>query len=246
MEARKRPVMIELQPTFCPGCGHGISSRLLAEVIQEKGLLDNFIMAMGVGCCASMRRHWGGEILQCAHGRTAAAARGLKIGRPDACVVTYHGDGDAYVIGLQETLNAAYVNANITMLVVNNMNFAMTGGQMSWTTLPGQRTTTCSQTGRQDGAPIRVPEIIAENFDVAFVARGAVCSPAEINRTKKLIQTAIDCQLRHKGFSLVEIICQCPTNWHMTPLAACEYVKNDVTKYYPLGTLKALEKGGRA
>lgn len=243
--ARKRPTMIELQPTFCPGCGHGNASRLLAEVIEEKGLLDNFIMAMGVGCCASMRRHWGGEILQCAHGRPAAAARGLKIGRPDACVVTYHGDGDAYVIGLQETLNAAYTNANITMIVINNTNFAMTGGQMSWTTLPGQKTTTSTRGGRQDGhQPLRVPEIIARDFDVAFVARGSLASAAEINKSKRLIQTAVECQLEGRGFSLVELLSPCPTNWGMSTRQACEHVTEVVSQYYPIGILKDVEKEG--
>lgn len=242
--SRKRPTMIELQPTFCPGCGHGVASRLLAEIIEEKELLDNFIMAMGVGCCASMRRHWGGEILQCAHGRTAAAARGLKIGRPDTCIVTYHGDGDAYVIGLQETLNAAYTNANITMIVINNTNFAMTGGQMSWTTLPGQKTTTSTGAGRQSGTPIRVPEMIVHSFpDVAFVARGTTYCAAEINKTKKLIQTAIDCQLQNKGFSLVEILCPCPTNWGMNTKQACDHVRDVVTQHYPLGILKDVEGG---
>lgn len=245
---KKRPVMIEKQPTFCPGCGHGVASRLLAELIEEKGYLDNFVMAMGVGCCANMRRHWGGEILQCAHGRAAAAARGLKIGRPDACIVTYHGDGDAYVIGMQETLNAAYANANITMIVVNNTNFAMTGGQMSWTTLPGQKTTTSAVYGRQEGKPILIPEIIADQFDVAFVARGSTHNVAEINKTKKLIQTAIDCQRQNKGFSLVEILCPCPTNWKMGTKQACEHVADVVSGYYPLGILKPLAgqpaKGG--
>ncbi len=242
--AKKRPVMIELQPTFCPGCGHGVASRLLAEVIQEKDLLNNFVMAMGVGCCASMRRHWGGEILQCAHGRTAAAARGLKIGRPDTCIVTYHGDGDAYVIGMQETLNAAYTNSNITMIVINNTNFAMTGGQMSWTTLPGQRTTTSTGAGRHDGLdPIKVPEIIAQNFDVAYVARGTTYCAAEINKTKKYIQKAVDYQMENKGFSLVEILCPCPTNWGMSTKQACDHIKDVVTQYYPLGVLKDIEGG---
>ena len=240
--ARKRPTMIELQPTFCPGCGHGIASRLLAETIQEKGLLDNFVMAMGVGCCASMRRHWGGEILQCPHGRTAAAARGLKVGRPDTCIVTYHGDGDAYVIGMQETINAAYTNSNITMIVINNTNFAMTGGQMSWTTLPDQKTTT-SVNGRKQGMPIDIAGIIAQNFDVAFVARGSVHNVAEINKTKKYIEKAIDYQMDKKGFSLVEILSPCPTNWGMSTKQAVDHIENVVTGYYPLGVMKDIEGG---
>jgi len=175
--------------------------------------------------------------------RAASTATGVKVARPDLLSIAYQGDGDAYVIGLQETLNAAYTNANISMIVINNTNFAMTGGQMSWTTLPGQKTTTSTRGGRQDGhLPLRIPEIIARDFDVAFVARGSLASAAEINKSKRLIQTAVECQLEGRGFSLVELLSPCPTNWGISVEKSIQWMEKEVVPYYELGELKGRRK----
>ncbi|MBQ9814676.1 MAG: 2-oxoglutarate oxidoreductase [Lachnospiraceae bacterium] len=220
---------------FCPGCGHGVIARVIMEVIESRGLTNNFILNRGVGCCCNLRSI---EVdgLQCSHGRSCASTRAMKLLAPDTCFVTYQGDGDAYVIGLQETLNAAYAKSNITLITVNNSNFGMTGGQMAWTTLPGQITTTSPYGRPVDGPlPIQIPEMIANSFDPAFVARASVQSPAEINKLKKYVEKAIDAQMAGKGFTMIEVLAPCPTNWGLTPEKAIEHVATDMQKYYPLG-----------
>lgn len=242
--ARKIPDIMKEPTHYCAGCGHGIFNRLVAEVLEEKGYAKNHIMILGVGCDCNMNHTWNGDLLQCAHGRAGSVARGAKIGRPEALIITYQGDGDAYVIGLSDTLNPAYVNANITVFVVNNTNYAMTGGQMSWTTMPDQVTTT-SVAGRcceSTGQPIRLPEIVANNFDVAYVARGSLHSAKEINKTKKYVRNAIEAQLNQEGYSLVEVLGQCPTNWRVSTQKANEWLKNKVVPYYTLGEFKKREE----
>ena len=167
----------------------------------------------------------------------------MKRVSPENIIVAYQGDGDAYSIGIAETLNAAYRNEDITVITVNNTNFGMTGGQMSWTSMPGQKTTT-SQTGRDcdiTGAPIKFPEMVASQFDVAYVARGSVHTPAEINKSKKFIKKAIEAQINGEGYSLVEILSPCPVNWGQTPVQAMETIANDIVPYYPIGELKTKE-----
>lgn len=237
---RTTPTMVSPKNSFCPGCGHGILNRLIAEVIQEKGFEKKTILTLGVGCSCNMNSSWNGDKIQCAHGRAAAAATGVKVARPDLLSIAYQGDGDAYVIGLAETLNAAYRNENITVFVVNNNNFAMTGGQMSWTTMPGQITTT-SVRGRDTsvtGMPIKVPEIAASFSDVAYVARGSVHSPKEINKLRTYVRNAIEAQLNGEGYSLVEVLCPCTTNWGKNTQQAVEWMEKEVVPYYNLGELK--------
>lgn len=236
--ARKIPELCEHQLGFCGGCGHGIALRLTAEVIEENGLLDNFILASGV-TCGILALGWGRDQLICAHGRAPAVAAGLKVAQPNALVLTYQGDGDAYVIGLAETLNSAYRNENITVIAVNNGVFGMTGGQMSWTTLPGQRTTT-SPLGRDavsTGQPLRVPEIIAQHFEPAFVARGSTHNVTEIRRTKRYLQSAVEAQMAGEGFCLVEILAACPTGLGMSTKQACDRIASEVVREYPVGVL---------
>ena len=238
--SRKIPAMMAKPTVFCAGCGHGILNRLIGEVLEEKGYAKNHILVLGVGCNCNMNRTWDGDTLQCAHGRASAAARGAKLGRPETLILSYQGDGDAYVIGFSEIMNVAYVNANITSVVVNNANFGMTGGQMSWTTVSGQVTTT-SPFGRNcegTGNPVKVPEMIAANYNAAYVARGSLHSPKEINRTKKYIRNAIEAQLNHEGYSLVEVLSQCPTNWRISTPKANEWIKDNLVPYYGLGELK--------
>ena len=241
--ARKIPKIFEKPTSFCAGCGHGILNRLAAEIIEEKGYQKNHIMLLGVGCCCNMNNSWGGDKLQCAHGRAASVARGAKIGRPDTLIISYQGDGDAYVIGFSDTLNTAYLNTNVTIFVINNNNYAMTGGQMSWTTVPGQVTTT-SILGRdciKTGAPIKIPEIIAENFEVAYAARGSLHSAKTINQTKKYVRNAIEAQINNEGFSIVEVLAQCPNNWRMSTRESNEWMEKEVVPYFPLGEFKERE-----
>ena len=162
--------------------------------------------------------------------------------RPDVLVFTYQGDGDGYTIGIAESLNAAYRNENITQIVVNNTNFGMTGGQMSWTTLPGQRTETSAKGRNCDltGNPFHFPEMVAESkgFHVAYAARGAVYDVKTINQTKRMIRNAFEAQLNNEGYSIVEVLSACPTNWHMTPMQCKERLMGAVEEEYPIGEFK--------
>jgi 2-oxoglutarate ferredoxin oxidoreductase subunit beta len=230
---------------FCSGCGHGVLLRLIGEVLTEINQDKNVMVAIGVGCSCHLKTGIKADLVQSPHGRASAVATGMKLAEPDITVFTYQGDGDAYNIGLCETLNAAYRNTNICCFVVNNGNFGMTGGQMSWTTLEGQKTTT-SPNGRncmETGNPIKIPELIANSFDVAYVARGAVTTPQEIMKLKKYIRNAFEAQLNNEGYSLVEVMCTCPTNWGVSPIKAKERLMEAVIPYYKLGEIK--NRGGK-
>lgn len=225
---------------FCGGCGHGVLLRLICECLEEFGQEKNTIAAIGVGCSCHLKSGINVDLVQSPHGRAGAVATGIRRAEPDKFVFSYQGDGDAYNIGIAETLNAAYRNENICVFVVNNNNFGMTGGQMSWTTMEGQKTAT-SPKGRDcmlTGMPIKVPEMIASSFKTAYVARGAVTTPAEINRLKGYIRNAFQAQLNHEGYSLVEVLSTCPTNWGMEPIAAQKHLTENVMPYYQLGEFK--------
>ena len=227
---------------LCPGCGHGIVIRLIQEVIEELGQENNQIAILGVGCSCTASPAFKVDRFQAAHGRACATAEGVKRVRPDTLVYTYQGDGDGYTIGIAESLNAAYRNENITQFVINNNNFGMTGGQMSWTTLPGQRTET-SVSGRDcniTGLPFHFPEMVAQSkgFHVAYAARGAVVDPKSINQTKKMIRNALEAQINGEGYSIVEVVSACPTNWHKTPLQCKEHIIENVLAEYPIGEFK--------
>lgn len=237
---RKVPALVDKPMDFCPGCGHGVVSRLIMEALEEMGQLENIIFPIGVGCSSNLGAGLECDRLHCCHGRAGAVATGMKRVNPDVLIVSYQGDGDAYNIGMAETFNAAYRNENITVIVINNTNFGMTGGQMSWTTMPNQKTAT-SPNGRDcalTGAPIKVPEMIAHSFHPAYVARGAVTTPAEINKLKKYIKNAFEAQLNHEGYSMVEVMCSCPTNWGMDAVSAKQRLIDEVIPYYQLGEIK--------
>ena len=241
----KIPDITSKYAMFCGGCGHGVLLRLIGEVLTELGQDKNVMVAIGVGCSCHLKTGINSDLVQSPHGRAAAVATGMKLAEPDITVFTYQGDGDAYSIGLSETLNAAYRNTNICCFVVNNGNFGMTGGQMAWTTLEGQKTTT-SPHGRDcsvTGAPIKIPEMIAGSFDVAYVARGAITTPQEIMKLKKYIRNAFEAQLNGEGYSMVEVLSTCPTNWGMSPVRAKEHLTENVMPIYPLGELK--KRGGK-
>lgn len=238
---RKVPAIIDKPMSFCPGCGHGIIIRLICECLEELGQDQNIIFAIGVGCSSNLGGGLTTDRLHCSHGRAGAVATGMKRVNPQNMVVTYQGDGDAYSIGIAESLNAAYRNEKITVITVNNTNFGMTGGQMSWTTMEGQKTST-SVHGRDctvTGYPIRFPELVASQFDIAYAARGTVSSPANINKLKSYIKNALEAQMNGEGYSIVEVLSPCPVNWGLSPMKAMERIEKELIPYYPLGEIKA-------
>lgn len=233
----KAPVSMEKPTRFCPGCGHGIINRLVAEVLCEMGQQENAIMVGAVGCtCHTVDDTYiGTDIIQAQHGRAAAVAVGVKRCRPAAPVIAYQGDGDALAIGFSETTYAAIRNENITVILVNNHNFGMTGGQMSPATMPGQKTSTCPM-GRdvlKTGEPLDIIEML-KTRKVAYLARGSVDGAANIIKTKKYIRNALEAQMNHEGYSMVEILAPCPTNWHMDAVKAMKQVGKN-KEYYKTG-----------
>lgn len=228
--------------SFCPGCGHGLVLRLIAEVIEEMGLSEDAIGVLAVGCSCLTNRTLGIDLLQAAHGRAPASAAAIKRCRPDKLVLTYQGDGDAVSIGISETLYSAQRNENITQIIVNNGVYGMTGGQLSPTTLVGQKTTT-SAGGRDpefSGMPLNILNLLKE-FPISFLARGSIHDSPNIKKTKKYIRTAFEKQMADEGYSCIEILSPCPTNWHLSPLNAMSRIPEEVIPYYPLGEVT---KGG--
>ena len=238
---KQAPEIIYKSNQFCAGCGHGIAYRLIQEAVEELGYKDNHITVLGVGCSCNLNTLTAGDKFQCAHGRAAAVATGMKHTKKDTLIFTYQGDGDAGVIGIAETLNAAYRNEKITVFTVNNSNFGMTGGQMSLTTLSDQITTT-TPLGRDcelKGYPFHLPEMIASQFThVAYVARGAVNDAKNIRQLKKMIKNGLEAQVKGEGYSLIEVLAPCPTNWNMTPLKSLEWLEENMLKEYPIGEFK--------
>lgn len=241
---RKLPEMLGKQISFCPGCGHGVVVRLIAECIEELGQTNNAIWNIGVGCYSLASLGINADKFDSLHGKASATSTAFKRLNPDTLIISYQGDGDAYNIGIGESISTAYRNENITVITVNNTNYGMTGGQMSATTLPGQMTTT-SPKGRDcatTGMPIKFPELVATQFpNAAYVARGSVTSAANVNKLKKYIKNAFEAQLNNEGYSLVEVLSPCPTNWGMTPLQSHDRVDNEIMTYYPLGEFKKRE-----
>lgn len=242
--AKKKPEMIRQQVGWCGGCGHGIIQRLIAECCEELGLVEKTVQVVDIACA-----YWSIDTLNCdgiagPHGRCAAVATGIKKMRPDANVYIHAGDGCSYVIGLAETCYAAERNIPVTMIVVNNGIFGMTGGQMNLaTTLVGDKTVS-SKNGRDAniaGEPFDFLNII-KNYPIAYAARGALYDPKHINETKKMIKKGFEYQRDKKGFSIIEILSPCPTNWKMTPVEAMEKIKNENEKVFPVKVY--VDKGG--
>ena len=222
--------------SFCAGCGHGIITRILAEAVEEMGLSEKTILCIGIGCYCSIGSLLKVDSLDSPHGRAPAVATGIKRMRPENIVITYQGDGDAISIGIAETLYSAQRGEKITQIIVNNGVFGMTGGHMSPTTLVGQKTAT-SEKGRiaeVNGDPENIMKLLSQ-FDVAYLARGSVHDAAGILKTKQFIRNAFEKQMRGEGYTCVEVISPCPTNWHMTPQQASERIKKEVLEVYPLG-----------
>ena len=226
---------------YCPGCTHGIIHRLVAETIDELGIEGRTIGIAPVGCSVMAYNYFNCDMIEAAHGRAPAVATGVKRADPaNHIVFTYQGDGDLASIGMAETVHAAARNENITIVFINNAIYGMTGGQMAPTSLPGQVTQT-SPYGRdvtQCGYPIRVCELLATLDGPEYIARVAVNNVKNVNAAKKAIKKAFQNQIDGKGFSLVEVISSCPTNWGMTPQKALDWVQNAMIPYYPLGVYK--------
>lgn len=243
MMVLKRPKACFTDNKYCPGCGHGIINRLIAEVLEETGDDRKALAAIGVGCGSWMPDTFGIDCVQAQHGRAAAVACGMKRCRPDNIVFSYQGDGDALAIGFSETMYAAIRNENITVILVNNGNFGMTGGQMSPTTLEGQRTSTSPQ-GRDcslSGYPLDVVELL-RTLHVAYIARVAITDVAGVRRAKESIRTAFNAQRDRRGFSFIEVLSPCPTNWKLDPVASLKYIKDTVESVYPLCEYKLWEE----
>jgi 2-oxoglutarate ferredoxin oxidoreductase subunit beta len=225
---------------YCPGCTHGIAHRLVAEVLDELGVCDNTVGVAPVGCAVFAYNYFECDMIEAAHGRAPAVATGVKRVLPNAVVFTYQGDGDLAAIGTAETVHAATRGENITVIFINNTNYGMTGGQMAPTTLPGQVTTTTPY-GRDPkliGYPIRVCELLSTLTGTAYAERVALNNVKNVRNAKKAIRKAFEYQLAGKGFSIVEILSTCPTNWGMSPVEATRWLEENMIPYYPLGVYK--------
>jgi len=225
---------------YCPGCTHGIIHRLIAECIEELGQSDNCIGVAPVGCAVLAYDYFNCDMSEAAHGRAPAVATGIKRVHPDKLVFSYQGDGDLASIGTAEIVHAAARSENISVFFVNNAIYGMTGGQMAPTTLLGQKATT-SPHGRDakvNGGPIRMSELLATIDGAYYIERTMVTDFKSINNTKKAIKKSLQYQMEGKGFSMVEILSTCPTNWGMTPIDAIKWLTENMTANYPLGLVK--------
>jgi 2-oxoglutarate ferredoxin oxidoreductase subunit beta len=228
---------------YCPGCGHGIINRLIMEVIEEMDLQGKAICVAPAGCGMLLYNYFEIDTLESAHGRGAAVATGIKRARPQNLVFSYQGDGDLAAIGTAEGFHAANRGENITVIFVNNGVYGMTGGQMAPTTLLNQVTTT-TPTGRDSiiaGHPVRICEVFAQLDGTFYLERVAVNKPTAVMKTKKAIAKAFQYQLDGRGFSLVEILSPCPTNWKMDTLKACTWIDEVMSKVFPLGVIKEVK-----
>ncbi|MDB9822497.1 thiamine pyrophosphate-dependent enzyme [Deltaproteobacteria bacterium] len=225
---------------YCPGCGHSIIHRLVAEVIEELDIGEKTIGVPPAGCAVLAYDYFDMDIAEAAHGRGTAVATGIKRVLPDRIVFTYQGDGDISAIGTAETIHAANRGENLTALFVNNGVYGMTGGQMAPTTILGQNSTT-TPGGREmnrDGAPLNLSEMLGLVEGTVYIERTAVNSPKNIIRTKKAIRKAFKVQMANLGFSLVEILSPCPTNWKMSPVDACKWLEETMTNVFPIKVIK--------
>ena len=225
---------------YCPGCTHGIIHRLVAEAIDELGIEGKAIGVAPVGCAVMAYDYFNCDMIEAAHGRAPAVATGIKRGRPDNIVFTYQGDGDLASIGMAETVHAAARNENITIIFVNNAIYGMTGGQMAPTSLPGQVTQT-SPYGRDPkltGLPVKVAELLSALDAPTYIERVAVNNVKNVKNAKKAILKAFRNQVEGRGFSLIEVVSTCPTNWGMTPEKALAWVDEKMIPYYPLGVYR--------
>jgi 2-oxoglutarate ferredoxin oxidoreductase subunit beta len=231
---------------YCPGCGHGIVHRIVAELLEEMDLGKRAVCVNPAGCAVLAYKYFDIDMIESAHGRGTAIATGVKRVKPELFVFTYQGDGDLSAIGTAETIHSANRGEHITVIFINNAVYGMTGGQMAPTTLVGQRTTT-SPGGRNpkyDGYPLHITDVIAQFPGVIYAERVAVDGPAGIQRTKRAIQTAFQVQVAGLGYSIVEVLSACPTNWKMNPEDSFKWITEVMAKEFVPGVLTDKRGGG--
>ena len=241
--SRTKTIQEDKVSGFCPGCMHGTIFKLIGEVLEELNMLEKTITVHGVGCCGLAMEYVTYDCTTSPHGRACAVATGVKRAEPDKLVFTYQGDGDLASIGLAETMSAANRGENITVIFVNNGIYGMTGGQMAPTTLIGQKATTCPA-GRSEewsGLPIKMSEMLAAVPSSYYIERVAVNSTANIAKAKKAIAKAFRLQMEGKGFTMIEVLSTCPTNWGLSPVEALDWLEKNMIPYYPLGVYKDKE-----
>lgn len=229
--------LLDVPTHYCPGCTHGIIHRLVASVIDELGVRESTIGIAPVGCAVFAYNYFNCDMIEAAHGRAPAVATGVKRVLPDRTVFTYQGDGDLASIGMAEIVHACSRAENITVVFVNNAVYGMTGGQMAPTTLPGQVTTTSpyGRDVRAAGYPIRVCELLSTLDGAAYIARVSVTNPRNVAMARAALKKAFRAQLAGQGFSLVEFLSSCPTNWGMSPIDALRWIDEKMASYYPPG-----------
>ncbi|HIZ16794.1 MAG TPA: 2-oxoglutarate oxidoreductase [Firmicutes bacterium] len=241
----KPKALCDVDTHYCPGCTHGIVHRLVAEAIDELGVEGRTVGIASVGCSVMSYNYFECDMIQAPHGRAPAVATGVKRAHPDNVVFTYQGDGDLAAIGTAETVHSATRGENITVIFINNAIYGMTGGQMAPTTLPGQvtQTTPYGRDVSYSGNPIRVCEMLSTLDGVALAQRVAVDSVPHIKEARKAIVKAFKNQIDKKGFSIVEVLSTCPTNWGLSPVEAMQWLRDNMIPYYPLGVYKDI--GGK-
>jgi 2-oxoglutarate ferredoxin oxidoreductase subunit beta len=230
----------DIQTHYCPGCTHGVAHRLVAEVLDEMGVRERTIGVASVGCSVFAYNYFDCDFVQAPHGRAPAMATGIKRVLPDRIVFTYQGDGDLASIGTAEIVHAAARGENITVIFINNANYGMTGGQMAPTSLPGMKTTT-SPNGRDvetQGFPIRAAEMLSTLDGSSYVVRRSLHDPKSTRMAKKAIRTAFETQARGLGFSMVELLSICPTNWGLTPMDSLQWIEDHMVPFFPIGDFK--------
>ncbi len=245
--AKKPESLCDMKMHYCPGCTHGIIHRLVAEAIDELDVRERTIGIAPVGCSVLAYDYFNVDMIGAAHGRACAVATGVKYALPDRIVFTYQGDGDLAAIGLAETLHTAMRGMNVTVIFVNNAIYGMTGGQIAPTTLLGQSTST-SPAGRSvemAGHPVKVCEMLATQDGIAYVSRVSTHNPAHVRKAKAAIKKAFSVQTEGLGFSLVEVLSNCPSNWGMSPLDSLKWIEEKMIPIFPLGDFVVPEGGSK-
>jgi len=242
--ARTKTFKKEMVSGFCPGCMHGTVFKLIGEVLEELNVVDKTTLVLGVGCCGLAMEYVTYDNTTAPHGRACAVATGIKRSTPSNVVYTYQGDGDLGAIGLAETMSAANRGENFTVIFVNNGIYGMTGGQMAPTTLVGMKATTApnGRDPKEHGYPMHMCEILNQLTAPYYLERTSCNNPANVRKTKAAIKKAFENQLAGKGFSMVEIVTSCPTNWGLSPLDALDFISDKMLKEFPLGVIRDRSK----
>ena len=244
--ARTKGIQPDMVDGFCPGCMHSTVIKLIGEVLDEMNLVDRAASVLGIGCCGLHMDYIAYDTTTAPHGRACAVATGMKRANPDTLVFTYQGDGDFASIGMAESIHAANRGENITVIFINNGIYGMTGGQMAPTTLIGMKASTApkGRIAEEHGYPMHMCEILNQLTAPAYLVRTSCNTPQNVIKTKQAIHKAFQNQLDGKGFSLVEIVTSCPTNWGLEPLEALDFLEDKMFKEFPLGVIRDRDKEG--